>query len=213
MPERFGPGLPEIRAWTKEHFAFSGYVLPRHQASLPPREELRAEFGWAPDETVIVVAVGGSGVGSDLLERAVEAHVLLSARVERLRTILIAGPRIDPSSFEVPDGVEVLTYVHAAGRMLAASDAALVQGGLTTTMELVAAGRPFVSVPLRRHFEQNGHVAHRLHRYGHERQVDAGSSPAELADALADALRAPVAYLPVRTDGARRAAEAIAGLL
>ena len=125
-----------------------------------------------------MVAVGGSGVGSDLLERAVEAHVLLAARVERLRTILIAGPRIDPSSFEVPDGVELLPYVHAAGRMLAASDAALVQGGLTTTMELVAAGRPFVSVPLRRHFEQNGHVAHRLRRYGHERQVDADASPA-----------------------------------
>ena len=213
VPERFGPGLPEIRSWTEEHFQFSGYVLPTHQAALPPREELRAEFGWAPEETVIVVAVGGSGVGSDLLARAIEAHVLLSSRVDRLRTILIAGPRIDPSSFEVPDGVELLSYVHAAGRMLAASDAALVQGGLTTTMELVAAGRPFVSVPLRRHFEQNGHVAHRLRRYGHERQVDAGASSAELADALAEALRTPVSYMPVRTDGARRAAEAIAALI
>jgi pimeloyl-ACP methyl ester carboxylesterase len=213
VPDRFGPGLPEIRSWTEAHFEFSGYVLPRHQASLPPREDLRAEFGWTPDDTVIVVAVGGSGVGSDLLERAVEAHVLLSARVERLRTVLIAGPRIDPSSFELPDGVELRTYVHAAGRMLAASDAALVQGGLTTTMELVTAGRPFVSVPLRRHFEQNGHVAHRLRRYGHEHQVDSGASPAELADALEDALRTPASYLPVRTDGARRAAEAIAALL
>jgi len=80
-------------------------------------------------------------------------------------------------------------------------------------MELVAAGRPFVSVPLRRHFEQNGHVAHRLRRYGHERQVDAGAASAELADALAEALRTPVSYMPVRTDGARRAAEAIAALI
>jgi len=213
VPERFGPGLPEIRSWTEEHFEFTGYVLPAHQATLPPRGELRAEFGWAPDETVVVVAVGGSGVGSDLLARAIEAHVLLSSRVEQLRTILIAGPRIDPLTFEVPDGVELLSYVHAAGRMLAASDAALVQGGLTTTMELVAAGRPFVSVPLRRHFEQNGHVAHRLRRYGHERQVDPGASPTELADALAAALQTPAAYLPVATDGARRAAEAIAALL
>ncbi|MCY7301947.1 MAG: alpha/beta fold hydrolase [Thermoleophilia bacterium] len=213
VPERFGPGLPEIRSWTEEHFEFSGYVLPNHQADLPPREKLRAEFGWAPEETVVVVAVGGSGVGSNLLARAIEAHLLLSSRVERLRTILIAGPRIDPSSFEVPDGVELLSYVHAAGRLLAASDAALVQGGLTTTMELVAAGRPFVSVPLRRHFEQNGHVAHRLRRYGHERQIEAGASPTELADALAAALQTPASYLAVATDGARRAAEAIAALL
>ena len=38
----------------------------------------------------------------------------------------------------------------------------VVQGGLTTCMELTAARRPFVYVPLRNHFEQNLHVRHRL---------------------------------------------------
>ena len=213
VPDRFGPGLPAIRAWTEEHFAFCGYILPEHQAALPQRDRLRAEFGWDPDETHVVVAVGGSGVGTDLLARAVEAHGLLAPRVARLRTTLITGPRIDPASFDVPDGVDVLPYVHEAGRMLAAADTALVQGGLTTTMELVAAGRPFVSVPLRGHFEQNGHVAYRLKRYGHERQVEADASAAALADALADALRAPTSYRPVETHGAQRAATAIAALI
>ena len=41
-----------------------------------------------------------------------------------------------------------------------------MQGGLTTTMELTAAGRPFLYFPLRHHFEQNFHVPHRLDRYG-----------------------------------------------
>ncbi len=213
VPYRFGPGLPAIRPWTEAHFDFCGYVLPSHQAELPPRDELRAEFGWSPDDRVLVVAVGGSGVGSDLLARAIDAHTLLAPRVERLRTTLITGPRIDPASFDVPEGVEVLPYVHAAGRMLAASDAALVQGGLTTTMELVTAGRPFVSVPLRRHFEQNGHVAYRLRRYGHERLVDADASPADLADALADAFGTPASYLAVEKSGALRAATAIAALI
>jgi len=80
-------------------------------------------------------------------------------------------------------------------------------------MELVAAGRPFVSVPLRGHFEQNAHVAHRLRRYGHDRQLAAHATPGELADALGDALRTPVSYLPVEKGGARRAAEAIAALI
>ena len=35
---------------------------------------------------------------------------------------------------------------------------AVVQGGLTTTMDLVAAGRPFLFLPLQGHFEQNVHV-------------------------------------------------------
>ena len=47
-------------------------------------------------------------------------------------------------------------------RHLAACDLALVQGGLTTCMELAAAGTPFLYFPLRNHFEQNFHVAHRL---------------------------------------------------
>ena len=213
LPAAFGPGLPEIRPWTEAHFDFSGYILPGHQAALPPWDELRESFGWAPEETVVVVAVGGSGVGSDLLARALAAHPFLSSSVDRLRMVLIAGPRIDPASFDVPDGAEVLSYVHEAGRMLAAADAALVQGGLTTTMELVAAGRPFVSVPLRRHFEQNGHVAHRLRRYGHERSVDPDASPEQLAAALVDALRTPPTYRPVRADGALRAATAIAALI
>ena len=33
-------------------------------------------------------------------------------------------------------------------------------------MELAAARRPFVYVPLENHFEQNLHVRHRLERYG-----------------------------------------------
>ena len=57
-------------------------------------------------------------------------------------------------------------YVPDLYRHLAACDLAVVQGGLTTTMELTAARRPFLYFPLRNHFEQNLHVAHRLDRHG-----------------------------------------------
>ena len=64
------------------------------------------------------------------------------------------------------DGLEVRAYVHELYRHLAACDLAVVQGGLTTTMELTANRRPFLYFPLRHHFEQNFHVRHRLERYG-----------------------------------------------
>ena len=61
----------------------------------------------------------------------------------------------------------------------------VVQGGLTTTMELVAAQRPFVSIPLASHFEQRFHVRHRLDRYGAMSWLDyADASPEVLADAI-----------------------------
>ena len=86
--------------------------------------------------------------------------------------IAVAGPRIDPERLGAPAGVEVRAYVPELYRHLAACDLAVVQGGLTTTMELAAARRPFLYFPLRNHFEQNRHVRHRLDRYGAGRYMD-----------------------------------------
>ena len=36
--------------------------------------ELRADLGYAPDEQICIVTVGGSGVGTPLLRRVMEAH-------------------------------------------------------------------------------------------------------------------------------------------
>ena len=128
--------------------------------------------------------------------------------------IVVAGPRIDPGSLPQPDGLEVVAYVHNLYRHLAACDLAVVQGGLTTAMELTAAGRPFLYFPLRHHFEQNMHVAHRLDRYGAGRRMDFEDSPPEaIAAAIAEEIGREVDYRPVETDGARRAAERIAELL
>jgi UDP:flavonoid glycosyltransferase YjiC (YdhE family) len=97
---------------------------------------------------------------------------------------------VDPASLDAPAGVEVRGYVPDLDRVLAGCDVALVQGGLTTGMELVAARRPFVSFPLKRHFEQRIHVAHRLARHGHTRALEVedatpdGLAAARIADLL-----------------------------
>ena len=93
-------------------------------------------------------------------------------RVPDLRMIVVAGPRIDPASLPSHAGLEVVPYVHNLYRHLAACDLAVVQGGLTTAMELTAQKRPFLYFPLRHHFEQNFHVRHRLERYGAGRRMD-----------------------------------------
>jgi hypothetical protein len=81
-------------------------------------------------------------------------------------------------------------------------------------MELTAAGRPFLYFPLRNHFEQNVHVAHRLDRHGAGRRMSyAADGPVELAASLVEELGREVHYRPVTNDGALRAAERIASLL
>jgi UDP:flavonoid glycosyltransferase YjiC (YdhE family) len=104
-------------------------------------------------------------------------------------------------------------YIPNLDRMLAVCDVALVQGGLSTTMELAAAGTPFVCVPLRGHFEQNRHVRHRLQRHRAGRCVTSDeASPAHLADELWAAMRSARRPRPVETDGAARAAAMLADL-
>ena len=99
-------------------------------------------------------------------------------------------------------------------RHLAACDLALVQGGLTTCMELTAAGTPFLYFPLRNHFEQNFHVAHRLDRYGAGRRMEfATSTPDMIADAMIAALSARPNFEPVEADGAARAARMLGELI
>ena len=64
VPDRFGPDLPAIRDWTEEHFDFAGYVTGFDPAAVRrPGGAARASSGYAPEERVCVVTVGGSGVG------------------------------------------------------------------------------------------------------------------------------------------------------
>ena len=54
------------------------------------RATLRAQLGWGPAETICVVAVGGTAVGSPLLHRAVQALPAMRAQIAGLR--MIAAP-------------------------------------------------------------------------------------------------------------------------
>ena len=214
VDQRLGPQLPMIRDWTERNFDFTGYVTGFDPTELGDRGKLRDELGYGDDERVCVVTVGGSGVGADLLRRVIAAFPDAKQRVPDLRMIVVAGPRIDPASLPSHDGLEVVPYVHNLYRHLAACDLAVVQGGLTTSMELTAEKRPFIYFPLRHHFEQNFHVRHRLERYGAGRRMDFDdSSPELIAAAIADEIGRDVDYRDVETDGAARAARRLAELL
>ena len=140
------------------------------------------------------------GVGVPLLRRIAAGFAELRRDVPEAELLLVCGPRVDPES-------------HRAGRRDARRrlrprslpDTRVLRpgsrpGGLTTTMELVANRRPFVYVPLRGHFEQNGHVAYRLRRYGAPAPTPyEQTSPAELAALMRERLGvAPSSTCPSR---------------
>ena len=210
----FGPDLPQIREWTERNFDFTGYVTGFDPDELGDRGLLRDELGYRDDEQVCIVTVGGSGVGADLLRRVIAAFPAAKEAVPDLRMIVVAGPRIDPEDLPQQPGLEVVAYVPDLYRHLAACDLAVVQGGLTTSMELTANRRPFLYFPLRHHFEQNFHVAHRLERYGAGRRMDFDDATTEvIAATITEEIGREVDYRDVETDGAARAAAQLAALL
>ena len=214
VPKDFGPGLPSIREWTEARYKFSGYVVPFDPATLRDRIALRRDLGFHPDTTLIVASVGGSGVGIHLLRRVASAFSVLRREMPDVELLMVCGPRIDPGEFSGRPGVTAVGYVHDLYRTLACCDLAVVQGGLSTTMELVANRRPFIYLPLRNHFEQNFHVAHRLRRYGAPPPTDYdAATPDVLARQMRERLHSRVDYLRVEAGGAARAASYIAALL
>jgi UDP-N-acetylglucosamine:LPS N-acetylglucosamine transferase len=128
--------------------------------------------------------------------------------------IAVAGPRLDVSRLPSLEGVEVHGFVPDLNRRLAACDVALAQGGLSTTMELTAARRPFLYFPLRDHCEQNFHVRHRLERYRAGRCMDYDdATPENVAIALKSLVSQPVQFAEVESGTAERAARILAELV
>ena len=173
------------------------------------REALRAELGYAPDERVCIVTVGGSGVGGGLLERVIAAFPEARRRVPGLRMVVVCGPRIDP---DVARRARGRRGPRLRPRPLAPPRRVRRRRRpgrpRPPAWSWPPRGRPFVYFPLRRHFEQNLHVRHRLERYGAGRAMDyrdrhAGVHRRRDRRARSASRRAPAA---VERDGAARAA-------
>lgn len=209
-----GAGLPGVREWTRDWFDSVPYIVPFDPATYHDKTSLRRRLHHDPDAPLLVAAVGGTSVGTDLLCLVADGFARLRRRLPEARMLMVTGPRIDPRDLPDVAGMTKKGYVPDLFEHLAAADTAVVQGGLSTTMELVAARTPFIYFPLRNHWEQRHFVRHRLDHYraGVPMEYET-TSPQDLADAMVASLNAKVAYRRVRTDGAAKAAARIEPLL
>jgi UDP:flavonoid glycosyltransferase YjiC (YdhE family) len=210
---RFGLFLPNRRAWARTRCRFVGNVLPFDPAAYADRSAVRRRLGYG-DEPLVVCAIGGTSIGRELLELCGRAFPLLRESISNLRMVLVCGPRLEPSSLDVPPGVEVRGFVPELHAHFAASDLAVVQGGGTTTLELSALRRPFLYLPVEGHSEQQVCVAQRQQRLGAGVRLPSWRmAPTALADMMMAHLGTQVRYPSVPADGARRAAERVASLI
>lgn len=209
-----GAGLPSVKDWTRGHFDFGGYVSGFDAGAYADSAFWKRRLGYGEHEKLCLVAVGGTMAGGAMLRRLMDGAATLRARLPDVRFVIVAGPRVDVDSLPRADGVDVHRFLPDFVSYVAACDVAVVQGGLTSCMELSALGKPFIYVPLRNHFEQQVHVHHRLSRYGLGRRLDYEDLG---PDRLAAELGSMLASVPQPTvsmdDNTNRVADRIANLL
>ena len=209
-----GAGLPTVRDFTERQFTSVPYVVPFDPGAYRRPQRLRRQLGYGTGYPLYLAAVGGTAVGRDLLELTAEAFALVRKEEPDARMVMVTGPRLDPGLLPDVEGMDKVGYVDSLFEHLACADLAVVQGGLSTTMELVAARRPFVYFPLAHHWEQQHFVAHRLDHYGAGVRMDyASTNPRDLADTMMAARSVRPAYRPMRRGGADKAAALLADVL
>ncbi|MBI2203504.1 MAG: alpha/beta fold hydrolase [Candidatus Rokubacteria bacterium] len=207
LDREFGPNLPNMRTWAREHFRFSGYTYHFDPRQYADRAALRHDLGYRDGERVVLVSVGGTRVGRRLIEKVARAFTLVAPKLPDTRLLVVAGPRLDASELPTHPQIDVRPFVPHLFRHHAAADLAIVQGGLTTTMELAAFRTPFLYFPLRNHFEQQFFVSRRLERLGAGARMDYDrTTEEELATAILDHLGKPVDWREPPADGTAKAA-------
>jgi UDP-N-acetylglucosamine:LPS N-acetylglucosamine transferase len=182
----------------------------------PTRQEARRNLGFGEHDRVVTVTVGCTGAGEYLLKAANEAMPLLMNKVPGLRMELICGKGIDSGVLRrtARSGVHVHDYVRNLQEYFAASDAAVLQCGLTSTAECLMLVIPIVVVPLSNHWEQANTARYVSEKFGVKR-IEAVQVTAEvLADAMLELLNQPSQpKSPFRGDGHIAAARTIAEVL
>ncbi len=208
----YGLFLPSARKHAEKHYNFLGNILAFDPQNYRDSVELKSQLGYGKGP-LIICAVGGTAIGVDLLNLCSRTYGLLKAKVPDLQMVLVCGPRIDPDSVTVTEGIEINGYVPELYKHLAASDLAIVQGGGTTTIELASMRKNFLYFPLEEHFEQKL-VSDKLTRLGAGVKMNfSETDEGTLAKAVLDHLGKKVEHQEVKINGAVKAAEFIQPLL
>jgi predicted glycosyltransferase len=204
----YGLFLPNARTHAKKHYKFLGNILPFNPQDYSNTLVMKSRLGYGQGP-LIICSVGGTAIGEGLLNLCSRTYRILKEQLPELQMVLICGPRIDPNSIMVTEGIQIKGYVPKLYEHFSACDLAIVQGGGTSTTELVALGKNFLYFPLEEHFEQKL-VSDKLERIGAGVKMSFSEMDENtLSKAVLKNLGRTVDYPKIKIDGAVKAAECI----
>lgn len=124
------------------------HIEPIVRTVTESRAEVRVKHGLPTDAKMVLFSMSGSGIGSFLLDRVIEA-----VKKEEMQGIFVAvsGNR---GRTVAGKGVYDLGIVSDNQNLVAAADLVISTAGKSTVDEAASAGTPFIGIPIRHHAEQ-----------------------------------------------------------
>ncbi len=187
-------------------------MFPFNPAGFTDKHKIKKSLGYGP-EPLLICSIGGTAIGKELMEHCGKAFEIVKNKIPEIHAVFVTGPRLSAESVNLPGGIEVKGFVPRLFEHFAASDIAVIQGGATSAFELAALQTPFIYFPLEGHCEQ-ANVSQILTKRGIGIKMNLSfSTPELLAEKIVSTLNTNTVFPVIPTDGARKAAEAIAKLI
>ncbi len=208
----FGFRLPNRREFANAFYTFVGYIFPFNPMEFTDKQKIKKKLGYSA-KPLLICSIGGTAIGKELMEHCGKAFEIVKKKLPEICAVFVTGPRLSAKNVNLPAGVEIKGFVPRLYEHFAACDIAIIQGGATSAFELAALQTPFIYFPLEGHCEQ-ANVSRILAKRGIGIKMSLSSStPQLLAEKIISTIGVNTAFPVIPTDGARKAAEAIAKLI
>jgi len=140
--------IPSVLKAIENRVRFVGPILrPFNHLLEKSKREMKKELGFDPDDFLILVTMGGSGLFKEPFKVAIEAHKILRENIENVTIVLSLGiiPREEVTRGPLPEGLVILEYVKDLSPYIRASDVIVTRGGHGTLAEASVLGTPIIA--------------------------------------------------------------------
>lgn len=155
------PGSTEIPIKLNEKVVHTGPFLRNNPQKMLCKGDLRRKLGFENSEKIVLVTVGGSNFGIELLKIMCDASSMLDCD----RLIFVTGPTIEADFIQESHKIIKKKFLDNMMEWMKISDVIVSLAGHNTIMEVISLGIPNIIVPIDNHSEQLKNAMN-IERYG-----------------------------------------------
>jgi UDP-N-acetylglucosamine--N-acetylmuramyl-(pentapeptide) pyrophosphoryl-undecaprenol N-acetylglucosamine transferase len=155
------PGSTEIPLKLNNKVIHTGPFLKNNPVNMPSKKDLRRKLGFNYSDKIVLVTVGGSNFGIELLKLICDSSSMINCD----RLIIVTGPEIEADFIHETQNIIKKKFLENMMEWMKISDVIVTLAGHTTIMEAISLGIPNMIIPIDNHPEQLKNAVN-IEKYG-----------------------------------------------